>query len=418
MKKLAAALALALFAVMVPSTAGASGSYFYAAHVQNVGWQDPVWDGADAGTTGKSLRLEAISFVYIGQVARGHVQNIGWQEWRGGDATVGTTGKSLRLEAIQVKSTVPGQKIHCQAHVQNIGWMAPVGDGETCGTTGRSLRLEAVRIWLVPTAPVEPPAPAEPVLSTVATVGDVGLEAAGLNTLSAMGAANPTLTFLLGDLSYGTAAQPFCDAVSARIPGPFGWVQGNHELPPDSDGPVTGDFNACLPVTPNASGDRAVEEVIQIPGATIITASPQLGVSYAAGSAGHARIAAAIDAAKAAGKWPILAMHEPHYSVGQHGASGPDSKALADLAVQRGVPLVLTAHDHNYSRAVVGGTTFIVAGMGGHKVRGLDRSSRWWPQTVVAYPGTPGYLSLTIREHSITGQTVGGGADTFEITRG
>lgn len=251
----------------------------------------------------------------------------------------------------------------------------------------------------------------------MATVGDVGLETAGLDTLTAMGAADPTLTFLLGDLSYGTAAQPFCDAVAARIPGPFGWVQGNHETVPDSDGPLTSDFLACLPATPGATGNPAIEQVIEIPGARIITASPQEGIGYLPGSPGYQRISDAIDAANAAGVWPILAMHEPHITVGLHGSAGAESQALTELAIAKGVPLVLTSHDHNYSRSVVGGTTFIVAGMGGHNVRGLDPASPWWPQTAAAYPGTPGFLSLTIREHSITGQTIGGGADTFEITR-
>lgn len=411
MRKLAAVLALALFAAtLIGAPAHATQGVWATGHVQNQGWGEP--NPGFIGTTGQSLRLEAIQLVDPVADVQGHVQNIGWQGWTQ-TGVVGTTGQSLRLEAVRFEGRF-GNTITCQAHVQNIGWMAPVGDGETCGTTGRSLRLEAVRIWLVP---VTPPAPAEPVMSTVATVGDVGLEAAGLNTLAAMGAANPTLTFLLGDLSYGTAAQPFCDAVTARIPGPFGWVQGNHETVPDSDGPLTSDFLACLPATPGATGNPAIEQVIEIPGARIITASPQEGIGYLPGSPGYQRISDAIDAANAAGVWPILAMHEPHITVGLHGSAGPESQALTELAIAKGVPLVLTSHDHNYSRSVVGGTTFIVAGMGGHNVRGLDPASPWWPQTAAAYPGTPGFLSLTIREHSITGQTIGGGADTFEITR-
>ena len=76
--------------------------------------------------------------------ARGHVQNIGWQDWT--DAgVVGTTGQSLRLEAIQVQGRFA--PVWCQAHVQDLGWLPPVRDGEVCGTTGRALRLEAVRLW-------------------------------------------------------------------------------------------------------------------------------------------------------------------------------------------------------------------------------------------------------------------------------
>lgn len=276
---------------------------------------------------------------------------------------------------------------------------------------------------LASVAPSASPSPdatgdaADPVLSTVATVGDIGLEPGGVSTLAGMAAMHASLTFALGDLAYTTTAQPFCDAVAAQITGPFGWVQGNHETVPDSDGPLTEDFVACLPPTPGATGIPAVEQVISIPGARIITASPQEGIGYLPGTPEYERISQAIDAADAAGVWPILAMHEPHVTVGTHGSAGPESKALSELAISKGVPLVLTAHDHNYSRTVVDGTTFIVAGMGGHESRELDPASPWWPQTVVAYPGEPGFLSLTIRAGSITGETVGGGADRFEISR-
>lgn len=134
--------------VGAPSHALTPG-YFYQAHVQDVGWMSPVWDATEAGTTGQSLRLEAITFTYPGQSARAHVQDIGWMEPVAGEGTIGTTGQALRLEAVQIASGVPGVEVWCQAHVQDIGWMAPVGDGQVCGTTGQSLRLEAVSLWLV-----------------------------------------------------------------------------------------------------------------------------------------------------------------------------------------------------------------------------------------------------------------------------
>ena len=65
-----------------------------------------------------------------------------------GGMTAGTTGRSLRMEAIRVASDIPGWTIECRAHVQDIGWMPWVGDGETCGTTGKRLRLEAVQLRL------------------------------------------------------------------------------------------------------------------------------------------------------------------------------------------------------------------------------------------------------------------------------
>jgi len=149
MRKVITAVLL-IVAVLMLATAPASAApnYFYSAHVQGIGWQDASWDAGEAGTTGQSLRVESLHSPFKGQQWRAHVQDIGWQEWRTGDEAIGTTGQSLRMEALEVVSTIPGVKIHCQAHVQNLGWLEPVGDGELCGTTGRGLRLEAVRMWV------------------------------------------------------------------------------------------------------------------------------------------------------------------------------------------------------------------------------------------------------------------------------
>ena len=128
--------------------AAASPVVWYSAHVQDAGWLDPVYDGEVAGTTGQARRLEALSFTDPSIVAQGHVQDIGWMPES--DTQVGTTGRSLRLEAVQLSARHEGWTVICQAHVQNLGWLPQVGDGQTCGTTGRSLRLEAVRIWMLP----------------------------------------------------------------------------------------------------------------------------------------------------------------------------------------------------------------------------------------------------------------------------
>ena len=82
----------------------------YQTHVQNIGWQSWVRDGALAGTSGKSLRLEAMNIRLTGELEqyyhveyRTHVQNIGWQSWVRDGAMAGTSGKSLRLEALQIR---------------------------------------------------------------------------------------------------------------------------------------------------------------------------------------------------------------------------------------------------------------------------------------------------------------------------
>lgn len=130
-----------------------SASITYSAHVQNVGWQAPVKDGAVAGTEGKGLRMEAIAISYDGPgniIIDGHVQYVGWQAPRNNGEVIGTIGRSLRLEAIKIRlENTPGYHVEYQAHVQNIGWQPWVRDGAVAGTTGQGLRLEAVKIRIV-----------------------------------------------------------------------------------------------------------------------------------------------------------------------------------------------------------------------------------------------------------------------------
>ena len=137
---------------------------YYRTHVQNIGWQGWVKNGALAGTTGRSLRLEAIQIILsakteeaagrgastVGVRYDSHVQNVGWQFWTGDGGTAGTSGRSLRVEALNIVlspgSTTGG--IEYNAHVQNIGWQGWKKNGQTTGTSGRSLRVEALQIKL------------------------------------------------------------------------------------------------------------------------------------------------------------------------------------------------------------------------------------------------------------------------------
>ena len=129
----------------------------YQAHVQNIGWQNEVTNGAVAGTSGKSLRVEAIHISTMGIDGgiryRMHVQNIGWQDWKSNGAMAGTSGRSLRVEAMQIELTGKAKdqySVYYRTHVQNVGWMAWAKDGEMCGSSGRSWRMEALQIMLLP----------------------------------------------------------------------------------------------------------------------------------------------------------------------------------------------------------------------------------------------------------------------------
>ena len=127
----------------------------YQTHVQNIGWQNPVGSKAVAGTSGRSLRLEAISIntnspSLMGFQYRTHIQNIGWENsWHNTGEVSGTTGQSLRLEAIQIKLTGEMSRffdVYYRTHVQNIGWMGWAKNGESAGSEGYSYRMEAIQV--------------------------------------------------------------------------------------------------------------------------------------------------------------------------------------------------------------------------------------------------------------------------------
>jgi len=135
-----------------------TASVSYRTHVQDVGWQDYVSDGAVSGTSAQSKRLEAINIkldlqgITGGIEYRTHVQDIGWQDWVANDALSGTSGQSKRLEAIQIRLTGEAADVYdvyYRVHAQNVGWMGWAKNGESSGTAGYSYRLEAIEVKLV-----------------------------------------------------------------------------------------------------------------------------------------------------------------------------------------------------------------------------------------------------------------------------
>ncbi|MGD9475713.1 MAG: S8 family serine peptidase [Eubacteriaceae bacterium] len=131
----------------------------YQTHVQNVGWQSWVTDGALSGTTGRGLRLEGIHIAIddngadVGVRYKTHVQNMGWMDWAADGALSGTTGQSLRLEAIQIELTGDDADlydVYYQVHAQNFGWLDWAKNGQSSGTAGYGCRLEGIRIVVVP----------------------------------------------------------------------------------------------------------------------------------------------------------------------------------------------------------------------------------------------------------------------------
>lgn len=127
------------------------------AHVSNIGWRSAVYDGATAGTTGRSLALEAVqvsnaSTLYAGAiVGQGYVQRAGWQE-EVRNGTVGTTGQSRSLQAVRFRlegALGEAYDVYYRAHVAQIGWLGWAQNGANAGSVGYDLPIEAVQVMLV-----------------------------------------------------------------------------------------------------------------------------------------------------------------------------------------------------------------------------------------------------------------------------
>ena len=131
------------------------------AHVARLGWQAAVSDGATAGTTGRSLALEALKVSLSSSdyddgsavEVDAHVSGTGWQGWDSPSPSEGgTTGQARAVEAVRLRLTgaiADDYDVWYRVHAAGIGWMGWAKDGEDAGTTGFSRRLEAVQVKLV-----------------------------------------------------------------------------------------------------------------------------------------------------------------------------------------------------------------------------------------------------------------------------
>lgn len=122
----------------------------YQGHVQNIGWQAPVYDGAMAGTTGQSLRLEGLRFFTqdgtVIQQVDVYVEGKGWQTSKNPskDRVIGTTGQSKALYSIRIKTT---KKCKYRIHRKDKGWSNWMDcDGKTCVNYKDGLRLEGIEM--------------------------------------------------------------------------------------------------------------------------------------------------------------------------------------------------------------------------------------------------------------------------------
>lgn len=134
---------------------------WYRAHVQDLGWCDPVHDGQVAGTVGFAKRLEAIKITppegWVLDVAV-HVATVGWKHYRGiengvHDPIIGTVGKSQAIESVLItvkqRPNDDKRKLKFRVHQAESGWKAWTKEGFASGSDGLSIQLEAIQMKVV-----------------------------------------------------------------------------------------------------------------------------------------------------------------------------------------------------------------------------------------------------------------------------
>lgn len=130
----------------------------YSAHVQDIGWQQPVADGETAGTTGLNKQVEALKISLVKPLCSGeiqystHVQDIGWQDYVSDGNVAGTVGKNKQVEAICIRLSGELKEkydVYYRVHSSDFGWLAWTKNGEKAGSEGYARQVEAVQIKLV-----------------------------------------------------------------------------------------------------------------------------------------------------------------------------------------------------------------------------------------------------------------------------
>ncbi len=136
-------------------------SISYMTHVQDKDWMNWEKDGNRAGTTGESLRMEAIKISMencegVTLHVKAHIQDHGDREYTitpaDVDTIIGTQWEARRIEAITITSEglhEKGYKLQYQAHVQDIGDQGWKEEGEEAGTRYEQKRLESIQLRIV-----------------------------------------------------------------------------------------------------------------------------------------------------------------------------------------------------------------------------------------------------------------------------
>ena len=105
-----------------------------------------------------------------------------------------------------------------------------------------------------------------------------------------------------------------------------------------------------------------------------------------------------------------ILVHEPPYSSGHHGSNKQLRKPIEDLAVEYGVEIVFTGHDHDYERTKpIHGVTYVVSGSAGAPIRPVK--PQWFTATARTEPH---YVLVDVEHDRLVLRAINLKGDTFD----
>lgn len=126
-------------------------------YVQSLGWVSSTSNGI-IGTTGRSLRLEAVTLDPAPIRYQVYIRGKGWSNWINAldneNEYAGIIGKGATIEGVRMVLddywVRGGAKLYVRAHMQDYGWLDYVDStsnpGVYAGKIGKNKRLEAIKI--------------------------------------------------------------------------------------------------------------------------------------------------------------------------------------------------------------------------------------------------------------------------------
>ena len=132
-------------------------SITYSAHVRNIGDQQAVEEGETIGTTGKDLRMEALT-IFLDSSLEGnilyqsYVDEKGWEEeYKKSGELTGTKGEGKGIQLLRMKLDGElGKKydIYYRVHTDTFGWLSWAKNNEITGADCYDIQAVEIRLYL------------------------------------------------------------------------------------------------------------------------------------------------------------------------------------------------------------------------------------------------------------------------------